>query len=669
MKQLSFLFAFCIYVCLSLVACVSKPVLQNTEPLPPVVREYKTVKIYGHIPGMQNTGVYLNEGDVYSLFAAGEINVWPGNPEKWRGLRKPGQRTMGRIGKDNVFALISTHFSGDLIQAYSSGKLYIGISDGAYDKFGNALNRYYFKDNVGAFTVDIIVWQRKDWAQIADFYESLFKQNPENPKVRSASGWSKAFKELDLAEKETSEELVKVEQEIQELKQKSEPPPKATPQATPEKKKLPPDKPQRLTASEKQRIVDLEKKLARLTATMAQLEEMKLKFEAERNRGDLLAKELEKQKNKEKELLTKLEKSSKSPPVIVVATPRDGTNTEAPFIGLSGVVVDEQGLEQLQFHINDRTLDERDQRGTKLAELQHPKRFEFKEKIPLDKGANTIRISAVDSDGTVTERLLTVHKTEKRRKIWAVVIGVDTYPKIRQLKYAVNDAKAFYRHLVKFTRIPPENILLLLNEEAGLIRLRSTLGTYLKNKAGKNDMVIIYFAGHGAAEKDVTSPDGDGLEKYLLPFDVNPRDLYATALPMGEISRVFTRIQSERLIFIADACYSGASGGRTVSFTGIRASISEGFLDRIASGKGKIILTASGANEVSEENETLGHGVFTFYLLEGLRGNADTDKDGLITVDEIYRYVSFRVPEATNNEQHPVKKGSVEGQLVLGFVE
>jgi uncharacterized caspase-like protein len=217
--------------------------------------------------------------------------------------------------------------------------------------------------------------------------------------------------------------------------------------------------------------------------------------------------------------------------------------------------------------------------------------------------------------------------------------------------------------------IPPENILLLLNEDAKLTRLRSTLGTYLKNKAGREDMVIIYFAGHGATEKDVTSPDGDGLEKYLLPYDVEPKDLYATALPMGEISRIFTRIQSERLIFIADSCYSGASGGRTISLTGIRSTISDGFLDRIASGKGKVILTASGANEVSEENENLRHGVFTYYLLEGLRGNADTDRDGLITVDEAYRYVSDRVPEATSNEQHPVKKGSVEGQLVLGFVE
>jgi uncharacterized caspase-like protein len=137
---------------------------------------------------------------------------------------------------------------------------------------------------------------------------------------------------------------------------------------------------------------------------------------------------------------------------------------------------------------------------------------------------------------------------------------------------------------------------------------------------------------------------------------------------MREISHIFKRIQAERLVFIADSCYSGASGGRTIDITGIRASISDSFLDRIAAGKGRVIITASGANEVSVENDDLGHGVFTYYLVEGLKGKADADRDGFITVDEVYRYVSDKVPQATGQEQHPVKKGTVEGRLILGIM-
>jgi uncharacterized caspase-like protein len=80
------------------------------------------------------------------------------------------------------------------------------------------------------------------------------------------------------------------------------------------------------------------------------------------------------------------------------------------------------------------------------------------------------------------------------------------------------------------------------------------------------------------------------------------------------------------------------------------------------------MMTAAAANEFSLEDERWdGHGVFTYYLLEGLRGPADTDGDGLITVDEAYSYVSQKVPDATGQEQHPVKKGTMEGQLVLGI--
>ena len=138
---------------------------------------------------------------------------------------------------------------------------------------------------------------------------------------------------------------------------------------------------------------------------------------------------------------------------------------------------------------------------------------------------------------------------------------------------------------------------------------------------------------------------------------------------MREIAHIFHRIRSERLVFIADACYSGASGGRTVSISGVRANISDSFLERIASGKGKIIMTASSANEVSVEKDELGHGIFTYYMIEGLKGKADIDRDGLITVDEAYRYVTEKVTSATGQEQHPVKKGAVEGQLVLGIVQ
>ena len=118
--------------------------------------------------------------------------------------------------------------------------------------------------------------------------------------------------------------------------------------------------------------------------------------------------------------------------------------------------------------------------------------------------------------------------------------------------------------------------------------MKSLLGTKLRKKADKpEDTVLIFFAGHGAPEEDPGSDDRDGITKYILAYNSDPEDLYSTAIPMNEIARIFSRIKAQRVIFIADSCYSGGSGGRTILTPGWRANISDSFLDRIArAGKG-----------------------------------------------------------------------------------
>ena len=106
-----------------------------------------------------------------------------------------------------------------------------------------------------------------------------------------------------------------------------------------------------------------------------------------------------------------------------------------------------------------------------------------------------------------------------------------------------------------------------------------------------------------------------------------------------------------------DSCYSGATAGRTFATASRRAVVSDAFLARLSKGKGRVVLTASRASEVSEERRSPRPRLFTYYLLEGLRGKADLDADGIITVDEIYIYVSKKVPEVTGQNQNPGEAG------------
>ena len=360
-------------------------------------------------------------------------------------------------------------------------------------------------------------------------------------------------------------------------------------------------------------------------------------------------------------------KKKRSEPVIMVAYPKDGITIDTEYINLYGVAEHEKGISKFEILLNDQPV-MKDPRDVQLIP-KGGQRIEFSEKIRLKEGQNKIAILVRSEDGTVNQKIISVHGAKKREKVYAVVVGINKYKNFPPLKYAANDAREFYRYLVEVNQVPKDQVWLLLDEEATLDKLRATLGTLLRRNAGKEDTVIIFLAGHGAAEQDVSSPDGDGLEKYILPSNADPKDLYASAMPMSEIARIFQRINSERLVFISDTCYSGASGGRTIPYPGTRANISGAFLERISQGKGRVILTASDANELSMERDDMKHGVFTYYLLEGLRGKADLDQDGVVTVDEVYRYVSNKVPQATGQGQHPARKGEVTGQIILGVVK
>jgi Caspase domain/Bacterial Ig domain len=654
------------------VGCAT-PNIQLPKPLPSIVKEYKQVNVVAGSPGMKNTGVYLEPGDIYSILATGSIDYWAGGAGVYAVYSAPpgfkyhdvrpelGWPLIVRIGDDPVFYPFFNR-NGFSRMSYQSGPIYLGYRSGKVSAYGVPRNPDEYRDDRGAFRVDIIVYKEADWVQIADFLSQAVRKDQGNKPIAEAHEDADRYASLERAEKQAKTEIEKTQQQISELKKE------AGPTSKPEAPPSPPEQKPAEALSKENKIAQLQTRLEKLLESQAQLEEMKKELEEEKKKTSLLAEELGEKERREKELLTQLAKGVKNPPVIMIASPKDGCTIETNSIALAGVAEDEQGIEQLEIFVNGQPLEEKIGRGLRLQKDAPSRRIEFNEPIPLQPGENQIRVRAVDADGFASEKTLAVSHVEMRKNIWAVVVGINNYPHARPLKWAVNDARAFYRHLVDVLQIPEENVTLLLNRDAGLSRLRSTLGTHLKKMAGKEDMVIIYFAGHGATEKDVLSPDGDGLEKYILPYDVDPEDFYATALPMREISHIFYRIQSQRIIFIADACYSGASGGRTISLSGIRANISDAFLDRIATGKGTVIMTASGANEVSAEDEKLQHGVFTYYLLEGLSGAADTDKDGLITVDEIYQYVSMQVPRATGQEQHPVKKGTVEGRLILSII-
>jgi hypothetical protein len=259
---------------------------------------------------------------------------------------------------------------------------------------------------------------------------------------------------------------------------------------------------------------------------------------------------------------------------------------------------------------------------------------------------------------------------------WAVVIGVDRYEnrQIPSLRYSVRDAEALHQFLTGPGGFNKDNVVLLTDRAARKPTLRNikwALGTFLTRSAKKDDTVLVFFAGHGVPEIDPRGVERDGLAKYLAPADVDPDDLYSTGLPMDELQTIFQRIEAERMVVLLDACYSGTAGGRT--FTSLKsktraAHVDDLFLERLARSKGRAIITASRPNELSLEVPELGHGLFTFYLLQGLRGAGDLNRDGIVSLQELYEYVEQQVSQrsrALGGNQHPMMKSELEGVLPL----
>jgi len=94
-------------------------------------------------------------------------------------------------------------------------------------------------------------------------------------------------------------------------------------------------------------------------------------------------------------------------------------------------------------------------------------------------------VLAQDRDGASARKTISVHLKKKPGEVWAVVIGINKYIHLPPLKYAVNDAREFYRYLVDVNKVPEGNVSLILDEDATLDKVKSTLARGFAEVPGK----------------------------------------------------------------------------------------------------------------------------------------------------------------------------------------
>jgi uncharacterized caspase-like protein len=243
----------------------------------------------------------------------------------------------------------------------------------------------------------------------------------------------------------------------------------------------------------------------------------------------------------------------------------------------------------------------------------------------------------------------------KLANVYAVIVGVSDYvDKKMNLKYADDDANLFYNFLKSpyGGAVPDQNITLLLNEKATRANIIKAVNSQFKN-AFEEDVVIVYIASHGM-------PSSLGDELYFLGSDTDRENLEGTGVSQYDIQKALNNCKSQKKIWVSDACHSGTVGTSGVMMRSEEERAASNMVNRLLSNvasydKNLILLTASSAGETSQEASQWGggHGVFTHYLVDGLQGAADENKNGLVDIRELYEYVRMKYPNDTNKKQFP----------------
>ena len=299
-----------------------------------------------------------------------------------------------------------------------------------------------------------------------------------------------------------------------------------------------------------------------------------------------------------------------------------------------------------------------------------------------DVGEHSVTLIVADTDGAtsmVTQEfdvIVTPGIVEPAR-VWALVIGISDYFEVNDLRYAEADAVAFTRWLLD-AGVDPEHIKLLLDDEearedlgalaaqqATLARVRAGLD-WLRRMARSDDLVFVFFAGHGYQGEDDNGDEADGVDEFLVVYDTLRDCLEASSLRDDEFGYFLDRVESEHVMVVFDSCYSGGQSRSLSSGTRPLPGSFDIFQD--FSLDGKLILAAASEDQKALEDETLGHGVFTHYLLRGLEGEADLDTDYRVTAEELYAYVGAEVEQFAKEEMGARQTPQLTGRGTVGIV-
>jgi hypothetical protein len=227
-------------------------------------------------------------------------------------------------------------------------------------------------------------------------------------------------------------------------------------------------------------------------------------------------------------------------------------------------------------------------------------------------------------------------------KIWAIVVGVSRYTSMQMLKYSDDDAYQYYAFLKspEGGALPDGQVKVLIDEDATRLNILNAMRQTLL-RADENDVIVFYFSGHG-------------LEGSFLPIDY---DGFNNKVLHSEVRAIMEESQAKHKICFADACHSGSLLAFKGQKQGLQNVLQNYYSAFNESSGGLALFMSSKSEEFSLEDQGLRSGVFSHFLIKGLKGEADADRNKIVTVKELADYVTKNVMRYTAGAQTPMLSG------------
>ena len=406
------------------------------------------------------------------------------------------------------------------------------------------------------------------------------------------------------------------------------------------------------------KINKTQKKIANMMSNISSDDVYASRQELERERQKRIELErklailLDKQKNEEKIINADI----RAPILEIVAN---------KTIGKRGTIrgIAKDNVEVAEVTVDGKTVSLSSNGNFNFSTYVPPKGKELKVEVTDIAGLTTSKIIKLKANRMISDSSISFEslnplnkRVKKNEDALALIVGVSNYENTKaKALYADNDAMVFKDYATEKLGISKNRIKILLNDGADERDILLSVQEWLRRSAKPNKSdIYVFFAGHGLASQD-------GKNMYLLPHDGSPRLLEKTAILRDELFSDIKEANPKSVTVFLDTCYSGETrneeilvAGRPVAIIAKEQAIPDGFT----------LFSAASNEQISRPLEEAKHGMFSYFLMKGMEGDADTNADNKITARELHIYVKQNVVQQSSGSQTPELQGDKDRVIV-----